>query len=58
MEVYKNFEERSNVFSYDFEVDYVVVKLNVTRRPYRYSYGRSGKQDVENVNQLAKEDNG
>lgn len=52
MQIYKNAGGNSGIRAYDIGGDYIDVKFS-TGRVYRYSYGRAGKENVEEMKRLA-----
>lgn len=52
MQFYKNIGGNSGVRAFDIGEDYIEVQFS-TGRVYRYSYGKAGKRNVEEMKRLA-----
>ncbi|MCC6817533.1 MAG: hypothetical protein IT245_01400 [Bacteroidia bacterium] len=53
MNRYKNSGGNSGVHAYEIGQDYIVVWFNAGGKSYTYSYGKAGRQHVENMKELA-----
>lgn len=53
MERYRNTGGNSGVYAYEIGLDYITVKFSGTSKTYTYSYGRAGKNHVEQMKSLA-----
>jgi hypothetical protein len=53
MERYKNSSGRSNIDSFEIGNDFIKIKFNGTYKVYSYSFGRAGRNHVDNMKSLA-----
>lgn len=57
--MYKDWDNDSNIFTYDIGIDYIVVEFKSGRcRNYRYTYYSAGRDSIEQMKLLAKQNEG
>lgn len=58
MERYRNTGGDSGVYAYEIGVNYIIVQFKGTFRKYRYSFGKAGRNHVEEMKLLARNGSG
>ena len=55
MEQYRNLSGKSSIQGYEIRPTFIIVRFKKTSREYVYSYKSAGKENVENMKELAKQ---